>query len=285
MIIPTADLSPYGTHDAGPVVRKVLAVTRGLPATWLGLRLSQPLRRLAINGLRGRPVDTEVWNCRARLYPSHNGCEKNALFQPQLFDKMELDALAEAVDARVAQGGTFTFVDIGANVGLYSLFVASRAKGQARIVAIEPQPGIVERLRFNMAENATFDVTVAPVAVADRETEMELVINQRDSGGSRLNRGADHSDGTVTIQCRPLTAILDEAGMSQIDAMKLDIEGAEDLALVPFFRATSSERWPRLIVMEDQPANWSVDLHALLQECGYAVTKRARINTVWRLGR
>ena len=61
--------------------------------------------------------------------------------------------LAQAIDQRLAAGGSFTFVDVGANVGLYSLFVATRARSRARILALEPQPGIVDRLRFNLAAN------------------------------------------------------------------------------------------------------------------------------------
>src|SRR4051812_19561840 len=111
-MVATADQTPFGGYPPGPLARTVLAMTRRLPVNWLGLRLSMPLRRLAINGLRGRPVDTAIWNSRVRLYPSRNSCEKNALFTPQLFDVLELKVLAAAIDERVAAGGTFTFVDI-----------------------------------------------------------------------------------------------------------------------------------------------------------------------------
>jgi FkbM family methyltransferase len=245
-----------------------------------------PLRRLAINGLRGRPVDTTVWNSRVRLYPSRNSCEKNALFTPQLFDVLELRMLAAAVDERVAKGGTFTFVDIGANVGLYSLYVASRGGSHARALAIEPQPGIVDRLLFNVRANKDFKVVVLPMAVADRDGEMELVIDERDSGGTRLNKsGAATTAATTRVSCRPLTAILDLAGISAIDALKIDIEGAEDLALAPFLRDAPQSLLPGLVLIESRPQDWSVDLYALLQERGYVVADRSRHNDVFRLER
>src|SRR5262249_59792142 len=96
------------------------------------------------------------------------------------------NALAAAIDKRITAGGTFTFIDIGANVGLYSLYVASRSGARARILAIEPQPGIVERLRFNVTINPSANITVLPIAVADRHGNLTLVINERDSGGTRL---------------------------------------------------------------------------------------------------
>src|SRR5437870_13556282 len=135
------DQSPYGSFAPDPFTRAVLAMTRRLPVSWLGLRLSMPLRRVAINALRERPVDTVVWNARMRLYPSHNICEKNALFTPQMFDIIERHALGAAIDKRIAAGGTSTFIAIAATVGLYSLYVASGSGGRGGFLAIVPQPG------------------------------------------------------------------------------------------------------------------------------------------------
>src|SRR5439155_15019802 len=133
------DLAPYGAHAPDRFVRMMMALTRQLPANWLGLRVSTPFRRLAINWLGERPVDTTAWNVRLRLYPAHSICEKLALFTPQMFDVTERAVLAAAIDQRVGAGKTFTFVDIGANAGLYSLFVAGRGGPQARVMAIDPQ--------------------------------------------------------------------------------------------------------------------------------------------------
>ena len=281
----SVDQSPYGSHPPDRLARTVLALTRRLPANWLGLRTSMPLRRIVIDWLGDRPVDTTLWNTRVRLYPSRNSCEKNALFTPQMLDVIERGALAAAIDRRLAEGKTFTFVDIGANVGLYSLFVAGRGGPQARILAAEPQPGIVERLKFNLRANAGFEVRVVAIAVADREGEIELVIDNRDSGGTRLNKGLTQISGaeTVRVQCRPLAAILREAGISAIDALKIDIEGAEDLALAPFLWTAAPEELPRLLLIEDRPGDWAVDLYALFRQRGYAVAARSRHNVVWRL--
>lgn len=280
----TADQSPYGSHAPGPFTRAVLAMTRRLPANWFGLRISMPLRRVAINNLRGRPVDTTVWNSRMRLYPSRNSCEKSALFTPQMFDVLERSVLTAAIDQRAAQGRPFIFVDIGANVGLYSLYVARRAGPQARILALEPQPGIVDRLRFNIQANANADITVLPVAVADRNGEMDLIIDERDSGGTHLHNSATtrSAAAAVRVSCRPLMAVLDLAGISSIDALKIDIEGAEDLALAPFLRAAPPDLLPRLVLIEDRPLDWSVDLYGLLEQFNYVVATRSKSNVVFR---
>ena len=77
-----------------------------------------------------------------------------------------------------------------------------------------------------------------PLAVSDHEGTVTLRIDADDSGGTRIDRDAMRTAEaeTVSVPCRPLLAILDEAGITTIDALKIDVEGAEDLALVPFLR-------------------------------------------------
>ena len=122
------DLSPYGSRAPGALDRFALALTRAMPNNWLGLRLAILFRRIVTTRLGRGALDTQLWGMRLRLYALGNGCEKNALFTPQMFDVMERGILADAI-GRKRDG--FTFVDIGANVGLYSLFVASRARERA----------------------------------------------------------------------------------------------------------------------------------------------------------
>ena len=68
-----------------------------MPANWLGQRLAILFRRLVMRRLGEGCIDTTLWGMRLRLYPRRNGCEKNALFTPQMYDTMERRVLAEAV--------------------------------------------------------------------------------------------------------------------------------------------------------------------------------------------
>ncbi len=279
----SVDATPYGTHAPDRLVAAIVALTRALPANRLGLRISMPLRRIAINWLQGRPVDTTLWGGPVRLYPSRNRCEKSVLFTPQIFDQVEREALAGAVDRKLAANGTFAFIDIGANVGVYSLFVGHRGGSSARVVAIEPQPGIVDRLMFNTRANPGLRIDVVPFAVADREGETEMIVDNDDSGGTHLkesgSQGSEHGQA-VRVRCRPLTAILRDAGITAIDAIKIDVEGAEDLALTPFLREAPDDALPRLLLIEDRAGDWSGDLFGLLRARGYTISGRSRQNLV-----
>lgn len=280
----TFDPSPWGTHLPGAYDRAVLALTRSAPADWLGQRLAILFRRLVMRRIGEGCIDTTLWGMRLRLYPRRNGCEKNALFTPQMYDTMERRVLAEAVERK--REGAFTFVDIGANVGLYSLFVAACGGAHIRILAIEPQPGILERLKFHLAANPSAKIDVLPIALSDRAGEATLVINESDSGGTHLDKhdGRQDTGERVSVPCKPLVDVLQEAGIGAIDALKIDVEGAEDIVLAPFLRDAPRSLLPRLLLLEDTRGYWSLDLFALLAGRGYTVAERSRHNVALRLG-
>ena len=273
------DASPWGAHPPDAYERVVLAVTRAMPQNWLGQRLAILLRRLIIGRIGEGCRDTMLWGMRLRLYPRRNGCEKNALFTPQMYDTMERRVLADAVRRK---SGAFTFVDIGANVGLYSLYLASC--GDVRTLAIEPQPGILDRLRFHLSVNPAVKIDVLPIALSDREGEVALVLDDSDSGGTHIDKdGGQGTPGHVTVPSRPLLAVLREAGIERVDALKIDVEGAEDIVLVPFLRDAPQSLLPLLLLIEDTRGMWSVDLFALLEGRGYTVQDRNRQNVALRL--
>ncbi|MEA2919601.1 MAG: hypothetical protein QOJ15_11682 [Bradyrhizobium sp.] len=279
----TFDNSPWGTFAPRGLERLVLAITRRMPDNWLGLRIAMIFRRIVMSNIGQRGIDTTLWGMRVRLYPRRNGCEKNALFTPQMYDVMERTAVAKAIDRHPPQRG-FTFVDIGANVGLHTLFAVAHGGARVRVLAIEPQPGILDRLRFNLASNPAARVEVIPLAVADRDCNATLVINDSDSGGTHLDKtDTATGPGRTKVACKPLTEILADAGIDAIDALKIDVEGAEDISLGPFLRDAPQSLLPRLIVIEDTSGQWTIDLFARLAGRGYREAARSRQNLAFEL--
>ncbi len=271
--------APFGALAPNLFDRAVMALTVRLPDNWAGLKLATALRRLVTMRMDAADaLDVERLGLRMRLHPRDNGCEKNLLFTPQMYEPPEREELAREI-AR-AGGRPFVFVDIGANVGLFSLYVAATAPA-ARILAIEPEPGNFARLVFNIAANPGVPITPLPLALGDAEGRVEIVLNARDRGGTRLAAAGTQGRG-VAVRCRPLLAVVSEAGVTAIDALKIDVEGGEDTVLVPFFHDAPPSLWPRLVVIEDSSAEWSTDLFALLEAKGYAVSSRSKQNVMLR---
>jgi len=255
----------------------VIAMTRALPPNWLGLTIAKGLRRPVIRLAGDRGFDTKLWGMQLRLYPRWNACEKGALFTPQLYDVIERAALRQAINTAAER--PFVFVDIGANVGLYSLWVAAETGDTARIVAIEPQPQLVQRLAFNAEVNKLRSITVVPVAATTAEGKVTLSLNSRDAGGATLQRRGP-GQRRITVAAKPLTAILHDAGITRIDGLKIDVEGTEDDALMPFLAEAPSRLLPRLVIIEDGSGFWKSDVFARLRELGYTEAGGSKHNRV-----
>jgi FkbM family methyltransferase len=234
------DLTPFGRHAPGALLSRLLGQTRRAGQSWLGRRKAFLLRGLCIKLLRGKPVDVVSLGAKMRLYPFNNVCEKRILFTPQYFDEAERELLASRITPE------FVFMDVGANVGGYSLFVAAQAGPLARILAIEPQPEIFERLIYNIRQNPFATVKAMDCALADEEGEITLFLPSHNRGESSVRIVSAESDGTrVRVPARTLKSVVDSEGYTRIDAMKLDVEGAEDLILEPFFRTAPESVWPK----------------------------------------
>ena len=270
-----AEELPFGAFAPKAYLARIIGWTRMASDSYLGRKMAYVLRRLGLHSLDGAPVDIESLGAKMRLYPDGNVCEKRVLFTPQYFDATERELLA----SRLREG--FTFIDIGANIGAYSLFVAARAGRGARILAVEPQPEIFARLAFNIAQNPFGTVKAVACALADKPGELTLFIDPTNRGESSV-RILNSSAGTsVKVPAMTLLALVEGEGYERIDAMKLDVEGAEDLILEPFLRDAPQALWPGFIVIEDSRQRWQTDLVGLLERSGYKLVAQTRLNLVF----
>lgn len=198
------------------------------------------------------------------------------LFYPQLYDRRELAALR----GFLRPGDTF--LDLGAHIGMYALCAAARVGPTGRVLAVEADPVNYARLCANLARNPGLEVTAQLVGLSDRDEVLRLGINDTGnrSGNSFLSGGA----GGVEVSCRPLSAVLDEAGIRAVRAAKLDLEGFEYRVLRSFFSDEDASRRPGMIVVEYNPA-WvdraGGDVLELLAAHGYREVLRTRDNRVW----
>jgi FkbM family methyltransferase len=113
-------------------------------------------------------------------------------------------------------------VDLGSHVGLSALYFAALYPG-ARVLAVEPNPTLLGRLRRNLARVER--ATVAPVAAADRDGQGRLRVVSGSWSG-RLEDTAGFRVPTVT-----LGTLLRRHHFDSVDVLKFDIEGAEFRAL------------------------------------------------------
>lgn len=263
------DISPWGSY-APPKRSKLLRLFISA-----GLGRGTVRAKILKNWIKnyGSIVDVKVRGINYRLNLSDNVTDGKILASSVIYDKKELGFLRQA-----CQGGVF--VDVGANIGYYSLVLAQKA--HCRVIAIEPNPTTLERLRFNVMSNRLLqdNIAIVPLGVGDNG-EFELHLGENLGEASLYGNLITNASRSVTITTKPLLEILTEHKVARVDALKIDIEGMEDRALVPFFEAAPAEMWPGCIVLEDDhQLMWQTDLLKVLSGAGYSEVARTSGNTI-----
>lgn len=172
-----------------------------------------------------------------------------------------------------------TFLDVGAHWGYFSLLGAQQVGPSGRVIAVEADPRIFRLLERNAALNALPYLTVVQGAAAAREGKLLLsgYCEGADNWGtSRLVDRAAEGGATPLFEVRAfcLDALLDEQEVATVDLVKMDIEGAEGLALAGMQAGLARGRYRR-VLLELHPAQLQehgVDPRAVvgqLLEAGY----------------
>ncbi|MCP3782182.1 amino acid adenylation domain-containing protein [Micromonospora sp. A3M-1-15] len=206
-----------------------------------------------------------------------------------------------------------TVLDVGANIGMFSLFVHSVCP-DATIHAFEPVPSVVDLLRRNVAEFGVpatvhgfglaraagevsftyypgYSMMSGHAAYADPDAEVAVIkrylANERDAGADERDVLLDRVDELLaerfagrrlTVPVRPLSAVLDELAPTRIDLLKIDVQRAEADVLA----GLDDRHWPLIaqVAMEvhDAPgtetAGRLAELAASFEARGFTVVTR-----------
>jgi FkbM family methyltransferase len=276
---------PFGVYAPNNFFQFLISTAQNGPQNWIGQQFAQIVRRITSVALTS-PVDLEIHGLRLRCDLHDNASERKFAFMPWRFDKKERDYLRETLP----EDGVF--IDIGANVGIYSLWVSSFLGNGGRILALEPNPPAFKRLSFNIASTLAArkqppEVTALCLGVADKDGDVSLYLTKNLGSCSMLRDQTDDGKATPStiVKCKRLIAILRENNIAKVDALKIDVEGAEDIALIPFFEHVPAVLYPGTIIIENSEDKWHCDLFGLFKKLGYEIVIRSRMNTVWRLAR
>jgi FkbM family methyltransferase len=137
-----------------------------------------------------------------------------------LFEAREANALR-----RFVTPGT-TVVDVGANIGFFTLRFAQWVTDGGRVIAIEPEMQNAVRLSQRLARRGlTSRVDLVQAVAAERSGELRLQINPHHPGDHRI------SEVGVPVCAVRLDDMLRERGWPEVSVIKIDVQGAEDRVL------------------------------------------------------
>jgi FkbM family methyltransferase len=156
---------------------------------------------------------------------------------------------ARVLEALVTPGSTV--VDVGANIGYFTVLSALLTGPTGRVIAFEPEPRNHAVLTDNVASNGLRQVTVVQAACADRVGTHELAINASETGWHRLVPVGEVGRGKrVIVEVTTVDTIIGEA---PVDVVKIDVEGHEG-SVVAGMAQTLADNPGITVILEHSPA-------------------------------
>lgn len=172
-----------------------------------------------------------------------------------------------------------TVIDIGANIGYFSLLASSLVTNSGRVIALEPEQDNFRYLLRNIRLNESSNIKALNIAAGDSKKEIDLFIDPLNDGGHSLcgitpesrELLGDRDVVLSTVQMDTLDSLLSAENISNIKIIKIDTEGWEfhtiqgALSVIKRFspaiilaeinrsglrRAGASERYLRLLMAE-----------------------------------
>jgi len=124
------------------------------------------------------------------------------------------------------------FLDIGANIGCYTLAASKMVTDTGKVYAFEAISGVFEKLTYNANINKLQNVVLENKAIYSKEDTLTFYVSARENMGmSSIFRHDTESGQTETVKAISVDQYVTEKNIQKINVIKIDIEGAEMFAL------------------------------------------------------
>ena len=180
----------------------------------------------------------EVNGCMMRMPPENVGIGIQGFSEKHVTDFFK---------SRIKPG--MTVVDVGANIGYYTLLFAQLVGKNGRVYAFEPEPTNIRYLKRNLQLNHYDNVIVIEKAVSDRCGATTLFLSPDNPGGHSLSPVAGQD--TINVEVVTLDDVFRNRDV-RVDFIKMDIEGHEYFAIQGMYRLLCCSETVSL-VMEYSP--------------------------------
>jgi FkbM family methyltransferase len=162
-----------------------------------------------------------------------------------------------------------TLLDIGANIGYVSAAFLKLVPN-SNVVAVDPQPGIIDLLRTNLAPFRN-RARILPVALSDQDGTMNFFVDPYNKGASKIVY--HNGPGTVQVETWSAETLIARSGVDKIDLIKIDVEGHETQVISALLPAIQKFK-PRAILFEDHGVKAAPEgtIGSLLKSADYKVT-------------
>ncbi len=179
-----------------------------------------------VKDVRVSIILTEIHGNKMYLY-AHDRSVTPSLLKNGIYEKYTTEVFKSSIKADM------TVVDIGANIGYFTLIAAKLVGPAGKVYAFEPEPHNYELLTKNVLINHYDNIASIPKAVSNKTGEAELFVDRINLGGHSLSEDTVlEKAGYLKIEAVTLDDFFGKTvGNLAIDVMKIDAEGAEGIIL------------------------------------------------------
>jgi FkbM family methyltransferase len=137
------------------------------------------------------------------------------------------ETVQRLIERELQNGGTF--LDVGANIGYFSLLAARRKN--VKVLAFEPSPREVKRLQRNVTLNGFGNISIFPIGLSDKEEYLSLNLGMDYNPGTNSLLSLGERAGQVRCLFTTLDRVLLRSEIADIRLCKIDVEGHEPAVL------------------------------------------------------
>lgn len=139
------------------------------------------------------------------------------------------------------------FIDIGANIGLYTLHASAWVGSGGKVIAFEPLPQNFNSLKNNVSLNKGENITLENLAVGEKNGKIEIYYNDIEANSGMASAYLSEYSGSDKMDVVSLDKYFHQHPVKKIDFIKIDIEGGEYKALLGM-KSTLSNYSPTLLI-------------------------------------
>jgi len=238
---------------------------------------------------RGKGVLLKVFSPLLRNRSFSFETAKGVLVPSDLDDWITLHGFVEGYDGEFGPSWSLirsasTVIDVGANIGIWTIGAAKRTGASGKVHAFEPFAVNFERLLSNIELNRVSNVVTQQMALSDRAGKLEFFPSPNMNSGVGLL--APKSWNVRTVQVEAIT-LDDYCAQHHItpDVLKIDVEGAELLVLKGASRLLASPSPPAIVfeMNRDMAANFDSSPERISDFlAGFRYSVFAHCNGKWR---
>ncbi len=163
-------------------------------------------------------------------------------------------------------------IEAGANLGSETLLLSRMVGDGGHVYGFEPNPYTFERLSINVAINELKNVNVYDIAIGEKDGEISFNIYPKGfcNPGMSSKYMATSQTRKITVQQQTLDSFVAAKGISKVDFIKMDIQGAE-MDLLNGAHVTLSTYKPTIFTEALQEYNDVKTLYNKMKEYGYNI--------------